>query len=49
MFAEHGPPLRALADAAADDPDVDEAYGQLVTSFVDVTAEHIEQEMAAPR
>ena len=43
VFAEHGPVLRALADAAADDPDVDEAYGQLVTSFVDVTAEHIEQ------
>ena len=47
VFAEHGPVLRALADAAADDPDVDEAYGQLVNSFVDVTAEHIEREIAA--
>ena len=28
VFAEHGPVLRALADAAADDPDVDEAYGR---------------------
>ena len=49
MFAEHGPVLRALADAAADDPDVDEVYGQLVKSFVDVTAEHIEHEIAAGR
>ena len=49
VFAEHGPVLRALADAAADDPDVDRAYGELVTSFVDVTAEHIEQEIAAGR
>ena len=49
VFAEHGPVLRALADAAADDPDVDEAYGQLVTSFVDVTAGHIEQEIDAGR
>ena len=30
VFAEHGPVLRALADAAADDPDVDEAYTELV-------------------
>jgi TetR/AcrR family transcriptional regulator, ethionamide resistance regulator len=49
VFAEHGPVLRALADAAADDPDVDEAYGQLVNSFVEVTAEHIEHEVAAGR
>ena len=49
VFAEHGPVLRALADAAADDPDVDEAYGQLVNRFVDVTARHIEREVAAGR
>jgi AcrR family transcriptional regulator len=49
VFAEHGPVLRALADAAADDPDVEEAYGALVTSFVDATAEHIEREAAAGR
>jgi TetR/AcrR family transcriptional regulator, ethionamide resistance regulator len=49
VFAEHGPVLRALADAAADDPDVDEAYAQLVASFVNVTAEHIEHEIAAGR
>jgi TetR/AcrR family transcriptional regulator, ethionamide resistance regulator len=49
VFSEHGPVLRALADAAADDPDVDEVYGQLVTSFVDATAEHIDREVAAGR
>ena len=49
VFAEHGPVLRALADAAADHPDVDEAYQALVTSFVDATAEHIEHEVRAGR
>jgi AcrR family transcriptional regulator len=49
VFAEHGPVLRALADAAADDPDVERVYGALVQSFVDVTARHIEAEMAAKR
>ena len=49
VFVEHGPVLRALADAAADDPEVEEVYGQLVTSFVDVTAQHIEAEVAAGR
>ncbi len=49
VFAEHGPVLRALADAAADDPDVDRAYGELVSGFVDATAEHIEHEIAASR
>jgi AcrR family transcriptional regulator len=49
VFAQHGPVLRALADAAADDPDVEDAYGQLVQSFIDVTARHIEAEMAADR
>jgi TetR/AcrR family transcriptional regulator, ethionamide resistance regulator len=49
VFAEHGPVLRALADAAADHPEVDEIYGQLVQSFVDATARHIEREIAAGR
>jgi TetR/AcrR family transcriptional regulator, ethionamide resistance regulator len=49
VFAEHGPVLRALADAAVDDPDVEAAYTALVQSFVDVTAEHIEAEIAAGR
>ena len=37
VYAEHGPVLRALADAAADDPEVERVYGGLVQSFVDVT------------
>jgi AcrR family transcriptional regulator len=49
VFAEHGPVMRALADAAADDPGVERAYGELVKSFVDVTARHIESEMALGR
>jgi AcrR family transcriptional regulator len=49
VFAEHGPVLRALADAAVDDPDVEAAYTTLVQSFVDVTAEHIEAEIGAGR
>jgi TetR/AcrR family transcriptional regulator, ethionamide resistance regulator len=49
VFAQHGPVLRALADAAADDPDVEAVYSDLVQSFVDVTAEHIQQEIDAGR
>ena len=49
VFAEHGPVMRALADAAADDPRVEEAYGALVQRFVDATARHIEAEMATGR
>jgi TetR/AcrR family transcriptional regulator, ethionamide resistance regulator len=49
VFAQHGPVLRALADAATDDPEVEQAYTRLVHSFVDVTAAHIEGEMAAGR
>jgi TetR/AcrR family transcriptional regulator, ethionamide resistance regulator len=41
--------LRALADAATDDPDVEQAYEQLVQSFVAVTAQHIDAEIAAGR
>jgi len=49
VYAEHGPVLRALADAAAHDSDVERAYGALVDGFVDVTARHIAQEVAAGR
>jgi TetR/AcrR family transcriptional regulator, ethionamide resistance regulator len=49
IFAQHGPVLRALADAAADDPDVERAYHRLVQSFIDVTASHIRRDMAAGR
>ena len=49
VFAEHGPVLRALADAAADDPDVEAAYDGIVQGFVTATAQHIEMEIAAGR
>jgi hypothetical protein len=41
--------MRALADAAADDPGVEHAYTALVQSIVDPTARHIEQEIKAGR
>jgi AcrR family transcriptional regulator len=47
VYGEHGSVLRALADAATDDPDVEAAYGELIQGFVDVTAEHIAQEAEA--
>jgi AcrR family transcriptional regulator len=49
VYVEHGPVMRALADAAADDPRVEEAYTALVESFVDATARHIEEEIEAER
>lgn len=49
VFARHGPVLRALADAAADDPGVEQAYTNLVQAFVDVTAQHIVSETATGR
>lgn len=49
VYAEQGPVLRALADAATDDPEVERVYGGLVHSFVDVTTRHIEAEIAAGR
>lgn len=49
VYVENGPVLRGLSDAAADDPEVERVYGALVQSFVDVTATHIEAEIAAGR
>jgi AcrR family transcriptional regulator len=49
VFAEHGPVMRALADAAADDPGVEQAYTELVERFVDATARHIDEETEAGR
>jgi AcrR family transcriptional regulator len=47
VYGQHGPVLRALADAAVEDPDVEQAYGQLVKGFVDATAHHLAEEMEA--
>jgi TetR/AcrR family transcriptional regulator, ethionamide resistance regulator len=49
VFVEHGPVMRALADAATDDPDVEQAYTDLVQTFIDATARHIDDEIAAGR
>src|SRR3954466_13497376 len=44
VYCEHGAVLRAWAEAASDDPEVEGVYGGLVPSFVDVTTRHIEAE-----
>src|SRR3954470_11880024 len=44
VYAKHGPVLRAISDAAVDDPDVEKAYHGLVQRFIDATAEHIRSE-----
>jgi AcrR family transcriptional regulator len=49
VFAEHGPVLQALADAATDDRDVERAHAELVQTFIDATAHQIEREIAAGR
>src|SRR4051812_7011090 len=49
VYSEHGPVLRALSDAAADDPEVERVYSGLVQTFIDVTRKHIEAEIAAGR
>jgi TetR/AcrR family transcriptional regulator, ethionamide resistance regulator len=49
VYGEHSAVLRALADAAVDDPDVEHAYGQLVQGFVDLTAAHLDTEIRAGR
>ena len=49
VYSRNGPVLRALADAATDDREVERVYGEIVQSFVDVTARHIESEIAAGR
>jgi AcrR family transcriptional regulator len=47
VYARNGPVLRALADAATDDREVERVYGEIVQSFVDATAHHIESEIKA--
>jgi AcrR family transcriptional regulator len=47
VYGTHSTVARALADASVDDPEVEAAYGEMLNGFVQVTAEHIEQEAAA--
>jgi TetR/AcrR family transcriptional regulator, ethionamide resistance regulator len=49
VYQRHGPVLRALADAATDDPDVERTYGSLVQAFVEATTQHMDAEIAAGR
>ena len=44
VYAKHGRVLRAISDAAVDDPDVETAYHGLVHRFIDATADHIRLE-----
>ena len=45
----HGPGAARAGRRGADDPEVERVYGELVQSFVDATAHHIEAEIEAGR
>jgi len=47
VFERHGAVLEALADAAADDPEVEAAHRGVLNFFVEATARHIEAEIEA--
>ncbi len=49
VYLSDGPILRALADGAAADGRVEDAYRGLVEAFIDASAEHIRAEQAAGR
>lgn len=47
VYVEHGPVLRALADASGSDATVEVAYRALVQGFIDATAQRIRAEQAS--
>ncbi len=47
VWSEHGLLLGAMADAGKHDEEVDTAYRALLDRFIDATAEHIEDDIAA--
>jgi TetR/AcrR family transcriptional regulator, ethionamide resistance regulator len=47
IWERDGPVLHALADAAADDPDVESAHRAIMDASIDATARHIEAEIEA--
>ena len=49
VYVEHGPVLRALADASGADEQVEQAYRGLVEDFIAATARHIREEQAVGR
>lgn len=46
-YVHHGPVLRAVADAAVDDPDVEAAYRERVDRLIEVAADHIRAQTRA--
>ena len=49
LYAVHGPLLRAIAEAASHDADVESVYRGLVQGFVDATAARIRRDVATGR
>jgi AcrR family transcriptional regulator len=49
VYIEHGPVLRALADASGSDATVENAYRSLVGEFIDATARRIRVEQSSGR
>ena len=49
LYARHGRVIKAVADAAADDPDVDAAYHAMAQRFIDATAHRIRAEQQVRR
>src|SRR5918996_1789310 len=49
VYAAHGPLLRAIAEAASHDADVERFYRRMVLGFVDATAARVRRDAAAGR
>ena len=49
VYAEHGAVMRALADAASEDDEMEELYRSLTDRFIEATAKHIREELSAGR
>lgn len=49
VYAEHGAVMRALADAASEDDEMEKLYRSLTDRFIEATAKHIREELAAGR
>ena len=49
VYLRHGPVLKAVADAATDDEEVERAYQGLVERFIEAATEHIRKEQRAGR
>jgi TetR/AcrR family transcriptional regulator, ethionamide resistance regulator len=49
VYAEHGPVLRAIAEAASHDPEVESIYHGLIERFVDATTKRIQEDIANGR